>query len=76
MGQYGVTGFLIVDTRPEERWESYTNTDLYGVSHSLEHCIHIPDDVRNDPVRISHYINTDKGFKMVRYFLIPKNVRG
>ena len=73
-GQYGVTGFLIVDTRPERRWESYTDNDLYGVTHGLDHCVHIPDEVRNDPVRISHYINTEHGFKMIRYFLLPKSV--
>lgn len=75
MGRYGVTGFLIIDTRPEERWESYTDTNLYYISHSLDHRIHIPDEDRNDPIRVSHYINTDKGFKMIRYFLLPNNVR-
>ncbi|GEM_PF-1600279 len=75
MGTYGVTGFLVIDSRPEERWESYTDTNLYGVSHSLKHCMHIPQEVRNDPIRLSHYINTDKGFKMIRYFLLPSNVK-
>ena len=45
------------------------------MSHSLEHCIHLPDKIREDPIRLAHYINTDKGFKMIRYFLIPHNVK-
>ena len=76
MGKYGVTGFLIVDTRPEERYESYTDSNLYGVSHSIEHCQHIPPEVRGDPLQLSHFIETDKGFKMIRYFIIPENARG
>lgn len=74
MGDYGVAGFLLIDSRPEERFESYTDGDLIGVSSDHEHCEHIPPEVRNNPLRLSHYIETDKGFKMVRYFLVPDNI--
>lgn len=74
VGDYGVAGFLLVDSRPEERFEDYTDANLIGVSHDFEHTEHLPPKVRNNPLRLSHYIETDKGFKMARYFLIPSNV--
>ncbi len=76
MGDYGVAGFLIIDTRPEERWERNSDDNLFGVSHTLEHCVHLPEEARQNPFRLAHFINTHQGFKMIRYFLIPNNVKG
>jgi len=75
IGEYGVTGFVVIDSRPEKRWESYTDPDLFGVYHTLEnHCGHLPSEPKKDPLRLAHYVNTDKGFKMIRYFLLPLKV--
>lgn len=75
IGEYGVAGFVVIDTRPEERWESYTDSELHFISHSLEeHCIHLSPQAKESPIRLAHYVNTDKGFKMIRYFILPIKV--
>ena len=76
VGEYGVTGFVIVDHKPEDRWISYTDYDKAGVfwdpkHHALEFALY----GWNDPSRIAHYANTSEGFKMIRYFVLPHNVR-
>ncbi len=74
IGDYGVTGFLIIDERPEKRWESYTDGNLWFVPHSTE-CGHLPEQAITDPFRRAHYLNTDLGFKMIRYFLLPPKIK-
>ncbi|MFH1316686.1 MAG: hypothetical protein ABII01_04155 [Candidatus Woesearchaeota archaeon] len=75
VGEYGVTGFVVVDNKPEKRWISYTEGDKTGVSwdpeyHSLEFTMYGLDE----PLRKAHFANTDEGFKMIRYFILPSNV--
>jgi hypothetical protein len=75
VGEYGVTGFVIVDSKPENRWISYTEGDKTGVIwdteyHSLEFVIY----GINEPLRKVHFVNTNEGFKMIRYFILPSNV--
>jgi len=64
VSQYGVIGFLIVDKTPEQRWYSYDNSEWTGV------------EVRNigPDQNPSHFLNTDAGFKMIRYFMLPPTV--
>ena len=77
VGEYGVTGFVIVDNKPEDRWISYTDGDKTGVSwdpkyHNVEFLLH---GIKGNTFRESHFVNTSQGFKMIRYFVLPSNVR-
>ena len=78
VGQYGVTGFVLVDNKPENRWVSYTDGDRTRITWRLPY----DEDefalmgIIDEPYRMaSHYINTSKGFKMIRYFILPNNVK-
>lgn len=80
IGKYGIVGMVIVDSRPEKRWYSYTNSDWTGVSMDAE--ADDPDFLlarhgieSYDSYRKAHFFDTDKGFKMIRYFILPENVR-
>lgn len=76
IGEYGVTGFVLVDNKPENRWRSYTDGEWTGVTFK-------PNDIElplfysigeNSP-RLVHFVDTDKGFKMIRYFVLPSHVK-
>lgn len=67
-GRYRVIGFLIVDNKPENRWVSYTNGEWTGVEVSE------PDMLFKESTNRSHFLNTSRGFKMIRYFILPPNV--
>jgi hypothetical protein len=76
VGEYNVTGFVVVDNQPEQRWISYTDGDKIGVPWGND-----PNQIEfdlfgitNDAQRLAHFIGTDKGFKMIRYFILPLNV--
>ncbi len=66
VGRYGVIGFLMVDNHPEQRNLTYTNGEWTGVE--IEEYAVLPG--KNN----SHFLNTDRGFKMIRYFILPPNV--
>lgn len=66
-GIYGVTGFIIIDKTPEDRFVGYTS-DLVGVTWSEKNFEISEED-------ISHFLNTKEGFKMIRYFALPPSVR-
>lgn len=77
VGEYGVTGFVVVDNQPGKRWISYTDGDKTGVPwgddpNRLEFKLW---GITDDPQRLAHFVSTDKGFKMIRYFVVPSNVR-
>jgi len=70
VGRYGVIGFLMIDSKPENRYVSYTDGEWAGVTYREE------DLKWSYPERNpSHYLNTDTGFKMIRYFALPPAVR-
>lgn len=67
VGRYGVIGFLVIDKTPEQRWVSYTSYDWTGVE--------VRDyDASWRGGNATHFLNTDQGFKMVRYFILPPSV--
>lgn len=68
IGRYGVIGFVLVDNKPEQRWVSYTNSEWTGV-HTGE-----PEVYLSHSQNTSHFVNTDRGFKMMRYFILPPEV--
>lgn len=68
VGRYRVTGFLMIDNRPEKRWVSYTNSEWIGVE------VHEPDMFFKGSTNSSHFFNADRGFKMIRYFVLPPDV--
>lgn len=70
VGRYGVIGFVMIDSKPENRYVSYTDGDWVGVTYREEDFKWIYSD-RNP----SHFLNTDTGFKMIRYFALPSAVR-
>lgn len=71
ISRYGIIGFLLVDTRPEQRWLTYTDAEWIGVPCTEGS---VPYGSEEDRVRRSHFIDTDTGFKMVRYFVLPPKV--
>lgn len=75
VGEYGVTGFVVVDTKPEKRWICYTDGNATGVPYGKEEAEMLLFGIDDDPYRLAHYIDTDQGFKMIRYFILPPNVR-
>jgi len=75
LGEYGVTGFVVVDNKPEDRWISYTESDEIGVKWSENDTLQFTVWKEGDPNRLSHYLNTSQGFKMIRYFILPSKVR-
>lgn len=66
ISRYGVIGFVIIDSKPEKRWISYQDYSAIGVPHETAAPIY------ND--KALHYTNTDHGFKMIRYFILPPKV--
>lgn len=71
VGRYGVAGFVVVDKSPEDRWVTYTDSEWSGVGY------------REDEVRLrvefeganpTHFLHTDRGFKMIRYFVLSPQV--
>jgi hypothetical protein len=77
VGRYGVVGMLVVDSRPENRKVTYTDSEWQGVDHRFTQW-----DIENgeistyDPVRRAHYLNTDRGFSIIRAFGLPSQVAG
>lgn len=72
VGRYGVTGFVIGDSRPEKRFVSYTDGDWVGCDYEGERAsfaLHYP---HWNP---AHFLDTDTGFKMIRYFALPPQIR-
>ena len=68
VSRYGIIGFLIVDNHPEQRNVTYANPEWTGIKID-EYTLGLGDK-KNSP----HFFKTDKGFKMVRYFILPPNV--
>lgn len=66
-GRYRVIGFLIVDNKPENRWISYTDSEWTDPVTEEEMFF-------RGKTNRSHFLNTDRGFKMIRYFILPPNV--
>src|SRR3989338_2966576 len=55
VGEYGVTGFVIVDNKPEDRWISYTDGDELGVRWGENDSVHFMIWKEEDPNRLLHY---------------------
>ena len=71
VNKYGVLGFSIIDSKPKKRWVRYDRSDWTGVEHGED----IYDTViLNDPVRMRHFADTDKGFAAARQFIFPEEV--
>ncbi len=71
VGKYGVTGLLLVDSKPKPRWESYTDGNWTGAVTDEKSVLFMSE---YDPIRYAHYMNTSSGFKMIRYFILPPEV--
>jgi hypothetical protein len=72
VGQYGQLGFVVIDTKPEKRYLGYFDGEDIGRTYETEGemlSIQYPD-----PNRQSHFLNTNIGFKMIRYFVLPPSV--
>lgn len=78
--EYGIKGFLLMDTKPEKRWLNYTdNRDtgvpIEGMHGNQEELFGLEwEEGLERTVRTAHFLHTDKGFKMVRYFILPNEV--
>ena len=70
VGRYGEVGMGIIDRRPEKRWTTYSDLDFIG-SHYTEADIEGDSNVRERP---HHYLDTDQGFKVVRFVALPEAV--
>lgn len=73
VGNYGVIGFVLADSRPEKRWHSYTNGEWIGVEYSEDDILF--SDLIHDPLSRNHFLDTDQGFRMIRHFVMPLNIR-
>lgn len=73
VGRYGVTGFVIVDNRPEKRWVSYTDGSYSGVTYKPKG--YLGSGIEDKSRFLSHFVDTDTGFKMIRYFILPENIK-
>lgn len=78
--QFGIKAFLLMDTKPEKRWLSYTDSrDVYvsieGTPGNQEEYfgMHWEEGLERT-VRTAHFLHTNEGFKMVRYFTLPAEV--
>lgn len=73
---FGIEGYLLVDHHPEQRWHSYTDGNCTGVPYHIGEPSYCDHDVppTNDPIRLAHFLNTDQGFKLVRFFHLPEAV--
>ena len=69
---HGVVGLLFADNRPHARWHSYTDSDWYGVERREEGDQY--EEWFNDPVRRTHFIDTKKGFMLLRVFVLPQPI--
>lgn len=72
VSRYGVTGFLLGDQKPGQRHITYTDQEWVGTECNEDS---IPWEGRDDPIRRSHFLGTDTGFGMFRYFVLPPNVK-
>lgn len=75
VGEYGVAGFVLVDNQPEDRWLSYDDGSKTGVPWCDTDSLHFVIWKDKEPHRLSHYIDTSQGFKMIRYFVLPSNIK-
>lgn len=85
VSKYGIVGYLVVDNQPEDREVSYTESEhtgmtldnfaTFGTEHILVYNPQTGEkEFSSDEVRLSHYFQTHKGFKMLRRFILPKGV--
>ncbi len=77
IGKYGVIGFGLVDSKPEDRWKSYTDGVWIGVVYNEDSFYLLAqhkDSYADAKLRRSHYIGTSDGFKLARYFVLPRSV--
>lgn len=70
VNEHGVVGFIMVDSTPEKRNVSYTDMEWTGITYEDNKGLR---DTYS-PDRIPHFVGTEKGFKMIRYFAMPKQV--
>lgn len=76
IGKYGVAGFVLVDNKPKKRWKSYVDPEWQGVGyHPDEPMLMHDEEFANNPFRQSHFLETDKGFMMLRYFVLPSKIK-
>ena len=77
---FGIKGFLLMDTKPEKRWLSYTDSrdvfvSIEGTAGNQEKDFGWEwEEGLERAVRTAHFLHTDMGFKMVRYFILPNDV--
>lgn len=70
VSRYGVVGMLIVDSKPDHRKVSYTNTEWIGLD-CTEDSLEFKD---YDPVRRAHFVGTERGLSIIRVFGLPSQV--
>lgn len=73
VGCYGVTGFVIFDSRPEKRFVTYTDGEWIGIEYSENDKKYF--QISHPGQNPTHFFDTDTGFKMIRYFALPPSVR-
>lgn len=85
VSKYGIVGYLTVDNQPGDREVSYTESehtgmtlDTYYIFGTERVLVYNPqtgeEEFSSDEVRLSHYFQTHKGFKMLRRFILPENI--
>ncbi|MDB5259005.1 MAG: hypothetical protein JWO73_213 [Candidatus Taylorbacteria bacterium] len=65
----GIVAMLIVDTQPEKRWVSYSDVNYSGIE-----CGEGSTDASHSPVRRAHYIDTHRGFSLLKVFILPPKI--
>ncbi len=73
INDFGIVGFVLIDKQPEQRWNSYTDPELFGEGTNVP--VVLEEVCKNDPIRKAHFLGTKNGFKMIRYFALPQNIR-
>ncbi len=79
LSDYGIRGFVLVDTKPENRVWGYHEDRFYNSGETMsgrEKPDYVEGEPRDeDPVQIARYYGTRHGFKAVRFFVLPEAVR-
>jgi len=78
LSDYGVRGFVLVDTKPENRRSGYYASEFYDSGESMSG-YETPDNMSGtledaDPIQTARWYGTRHGFKTVRFFVLPEAV--
>ena len=68
VSHHGIVAMVIVDNKPGRRNISYVEDEWSGVGIDLDLVKYIHED---DPIRRCHFVDTEKGFSLIRAFILP-----